>query len=397
MRPYTRFRASVLASVFAFAAILGIFAPAAVRGDDDPNVIEVFQVATNGDWLIVPVAIDGREYEFIIDTGATCCVVDTTLRSRLTPTGKVGRVNGTNRFEVLGLSAASVGTSCLPVEADVVCVDFSNSRKATGHDVRGILGMNFLQRHVFRIDFDLGTLSILRSGPTPTGDGLRLSYGDRGCPTIEVQIRDGVATTFGIDTGMIGPGRIDRDEFEALDRDGLLSVVGGSTIGVTLFGNETRRNGLLHQLRVGDFAHEYLRFNQSRKNLLGLDFLSRHVVTFDFPNDRLYLSEGKRFGERARFDASGLVLIRDAGDTIVERTCKGSPSREAGIKNGTRLIEIDGMRVDEMTLFELERLLELDGRRIQLVVKGDDGPQTVELLLADWQRANVVLGRFAAP
>jgi hypothetical protein len=385
----------VLASVL--AAVVSNIAPAAVRGDDDPNVIEDFHVAKNGDWLIVPVAIDGREFEFMIDTGATCCVVDTTLRSRLTPTGKFARVNGTNRLEILHLSAASVGASCLPVEGDALCIDFSKTRKSSGHDIRGVLGMTFLREHVLRIDFDLGRLSILRSGPTSTGEGLKMSYDEKDCPTIAAQIGNWIPTAFKIDTGMIGPGKIESDAFDALNRFGFLSVVGGSTVVGTAFGEETRRNGLLHHLRVGAFAHEYLRLNQSRKNALGLDFLSRHVVTFDFPNDRLYLSEGKRFGERARFDASGLALIRDAGDTIVERTCKGSPSREAGIKNGTRLIEIDGKRIHEMTLFELERLLEVDGKRIQLVIDGDDGPQTIELLLADWQRANVALRRFAAP
>jgi hypothetical protein len=49
---------------------------------------------------------------------------------------------------------------------------------------------------------------------------------------------------------------------------------------------------------LAEFNHRDLIFAKQKENLLGLTFLSRYIVTFDFPSGRVYLKK-----------ASGSILV----------------------------------------------------------------------------------------
>jgi len=50
---------------------------------------------------------------------------------------------------------------------------------------------------------------------------------------------------------------------------------------------------------------------------LGIGFFRRHHVTFDFPNQMLYLRPAKQFDIQEEYDMSGLHLLRVEGKTVV--------------------------------------------------------------------------------
>src|SRR5215471_12403369 len=52
-------------------------------GLDPRNVLERFDVAKDGDALIVPVEFQGKTYRFLLDTGASVTVFDTSLEPQL--------------------------------------------------------------------------------------------------------------------------------------------------------------------------------------------------------------------------------------------------------------------------------------------------------------------------
>jgi hypothetical protein len=89
---------------------------------------------------------------------------------------------------------------------------------------------------------------------------------------------------------------------------------------------------------------------------LGLSFLSRHIVTFDFPNGRVYFEKGKEYKKVDETDMSGLHLLRISNETFVYSVDEGDiakvewkqwnidlASLGAGLQNVTKLaIGIDG-------------------------------------------------------
>ncbi len=368
--------------------------PASITGDA-ANVVETFAVARHGDLLLVAVTIDGHEYPFVVDTGCTWCFVDSTLREHLAPTGRTTLVNGQKDFEVFEMPESYVGASRLPVTGNAVCIDMADLRKWSGHEIRGCLGMTFLKSHVLQIDFDAGILAILKHGPASTDGALDVSY-RKGVPTIDVALPNEEVVPFDIDLGMTGGASLKVECFDELVKAGCMTVVDESSGSVTFLGEEPRRDALFCQLSIGKMQHPPLKCHDGRVSALGLGVLSQYVVTIDFPENRLYLRKGKRFGELPRFDMSGLALSQTDGETVVEWVGENSPAEAAGVRGGERLLSINGKRCDDLSLFELKRQLSEKDRLVRLVVCGEGDPRTVEFRLADWQELKLKLWETAA-
>ena len=54
---------------------------------------------------------------------------------------------------------------------------------------------------------------------------------------------------------------------------------------------------ITEEFSVGTFEYNDMFFQKSNLSILGLPFLSRHLVTFDFPNDTMYLKKGMNFSK----------------------------------------------------------------------------------------------------
>jgi hypothetical protein len=346
--------------------------------------------------LLVPVTIGGHEYPFIVDTGSTWCVVDTSLQALLVPTGKSAFVNGQAHFYFYELPEAHIGESRLSVSGNAVCADLTPFRKWTGHDIRGFIGMTFLKAHVLHIDFDSGILAILKRGPDSADGALDVSYETTGLPMIDVKLPTGEVIPFGIDSGMLGKCKVEVSAYNKLVESGSIVMVDESRSSLTVHGEESQREGLIRELSIGDFEHVPLLCHTGKSNDLGLDVLSRYVVTIDFPENRLYLQKGKRFAESAQFDMGGMALTRTAGETVVEWVCKSGPAEAAGVRGGDRILSIDGRRPSDFSLFELNRGLAERGRRVRLVLRGEGEPRTVEFHLTDWQNISPKVREAAA-
>jgi len=115
------------------------------------------------------------------------------------------------------------------------------------------------------------------------------------------------------------------------------------------------------KLTVGEFDLPNSLIGEGTKNLLGMGVLSRFRVTFDFPNNKMYLAKGKRFAEPETWDLSGLHLLRKGGKTIVHSVDKGSAADIAGIKTGNRIAEFDGRAADSVDMFDLRKRLTVPG------------------------------------
>jgi C-terminal processing protease CtpA/Prc len=86
---------------------------------------------------------------------------------------------------------------------------------------------------------------------------------------------------------------------------------------------------------------------------LGLQLLSRYIATFDFPNDRLYLENGRRFDEPERFGWCGMALFRTGGTIRVKEILPDSPADAVALKVGDEILQIDEQAASSMSLFEI--------------------------------------------
>jgi hypothetical protein len=263
---------------------------------------------------------------------------------------------------------------------EVICTDLARFRKATGHDIRGILGLSFLDEHVIRVDFDAGELSILRRSPAFAGVEFRLSYNELHLPCINAEVGDGESISFVVDTGMIGKAfSVRARRFDELIDKGRIEVVGPPARVATFEGDVKLRNGRLGHLTLDEYRHAAVSVGEGRENKLGLQLLLRYVVTFDFPDGRLYLKKGKRFDDAECFGWCGMSLIRSDGEPRVEEILQNSPADELGLKAGDEILRIDGRAASSMSLFEIRSILRTEGRRVRVDARSSDGRREVQL------------------
>ena len=264
-------------------------------------------------------------------------------------------------------------------------IDLSEVRKALGHDVCGILRMPFLKTRILEIDFDRGRLSFLKSVPDSASRAFPLLLDRYERPMLSIDISEDDSIPFLVDTGLIGVGgavKVRSGRFDLLNERGMIELLDGDAGSVTVEGYIQSRRGWLDAFVLGDTTHRRVGILEGNESALGLCFLSRYVLTFDFPNRQLYLKPGKRFAQPDRLNLSGLAICRSGPDGVeIPVVNPNSPGSAAGLKAGDRILEYDGKSVSSTSLFKLRTLLATEGLRIRLEVENSAGRREVTLEL----------------
>ena len=136
-----------------------------------------------------------------------------------------------------------------------------------------------------------------------------------------------------------------------------------------LVGGETAcRRGELSEILVGKCRHAFRDFDAAATgNALGLGFLSRHRVVFDFPNSAVYLAPGSRFDQSFSENRSGIHVYKSKRGLFVGYVTPRSPGYAAGVRPGHRIVKIDGQPTGGMSLYTARRKLcdPRDGTRLE--------------------------------
>jgi hypothetical protein len=360
--------------------------PAGVTTPED--VIERFRLTDGGPLLLVTVRFAGKSLPFALDTGSSNGVFDSSLAPHLgDPIGTrdLRTTDGKTRVPVYRSPDAELGGLSLQTGEPVAAADLRSMREGLGVEVYGLIGMDFLGRHVFRVDPDRGEVVFLRSpGPDP---GRRVAVTlESKVPHVRVQL-SGLPDPqlFLADTGHAaggGTGLMRADTFDALLAQGRVRRI-DTALGASLSGQSLRRRGRVAEAELQGFRHADLIFSRSGWNVLGLNYWSRYVATFDFPGQAIYLREGSRFGQPDTHDLSGLSVVRVGGRTTVVAVDDGTPAAGAGILPGDVILKVNGTNAGDMTLTAIRRLLAVRGAKVTLVLSRGGKEQETAVALPE--------------
>jgi hypothetical protein len=243
-------------------------------------------------------------------------------------------------------------------------------REGLGLEVYGCIGMDFLGRHVFRVDPDRSEVVFLRSPGTDPGRRLTATL-EKKVPYVRVQL-SGLADpqSFLVDTGHApggGTGLMRTDTFDALTREDRVRPI-DTVLGNSLSGPSVRRRGWVADTALAGHRHSELIFGTSQMNVLGVNYWLRYVATFDFPGGAIYLKKSSRFDQSDTHDLSGLTVVRVGGRTVVAAVDDETPAARAGIKPQDVILKVNGANAWDMALIAVRRLLSVKGAKVTVLL-----------------------------
>jgi hypothetical protein len=320
--------------------------------------------------IYLPVRLLGSDEEFLfmVDSGASMTVIDSTLAAhmgfplgeRLMGAGAGGtadfymtRING---FSIEGVSFTEQTVISYPI-SDLI-------DRFVDIEVAGILGFDFLSRFVSRIDYEKSILTLFEPDSAAGTAALDAPL-IHNVFSIACMVDGLYGGTFLIDTGagnsMLQKGFAEKHGLLDNRRKVEISIMGAG-------GEESAYLARFDSFEIGGFTIEKPLFAISTaergigafpgiSGIIGNDILQRFTVTLDYRRQRISLEKNRLFDNPTAKDRSGIVLERDASNRIlIHRIVTGSPADEAGLLPGDVLLSVD--QRDVASFRSMEDILE---------------------------------------
>jgi len=347
---------------------------------DANRVIEAFDIAKNGDFILLPVSIMGREYQFVLSTAAVRTVVDTRLRQTLgDPIGRRSdaTIDGELEYAEYEPVPMKIGNGEFTAARELVCSDLAQIRAMTGHDIYGLVGLDYLRGRIIEIDFDAGKFRVVASVEPAEGSSSRILVRTENGHAATFSIPGLARQPFVIDTAVTSPVSITALAVDALIESGLVTDIERMEY-VAMTGKVFRQTGRLRSFTFNDWELHDVRFMESARESVGLGYLARFRVTLDYQKGVIYLSPGNRFSRLEPRDWSQMAIASLDGAVVVRRVIVGGVAERAAIKEGDALSKINGRTATEFSLFEIRELLS-ESHPVRLHVRRGTAVRIVEL------------------
>ncbi len=353
-----------------------------------PDVVAEFDIFDDGDFLLVPLIISGKTYPFILDTGASWVVFDDSLRAFLgEPQSRAAARTPSSpiHMELFHAPHATVGPIPLRGHDDtqtvlVGCLDLGGMRVSCGHEIYGVLGMPFLRRHVIQVDFEHRKLLFLDAVGADPGIPISLEFQKGGLPKIHAKLAGEIKTTLLVDTGMsatAGTLTLPMDLIHKLEQKGFIREVRKATV-ADASGTHKARSFRLTSLNLANFMHTDCLLHEDSGGLagkLGLGYLVRYTVTFDFPNKVMYVKPNQQFSKPAcdycaAASDFGISVTRKNDQIVMSAIWPGTAAARLGLRRSDVLLAVDRTDVRAARLITVYKLFhDAAGHRVALTVK----------------------------
>ena len=227
-----------------FFLVAILFLTDAVGGEPGQKVppqliLQRFTVAKEGDGLLLPVRVKNKDRMFLLDTGSSHTIFDTTLLdSEPRRKVKIGTPSGLMNTALYDPPNASVGEMPLKLESHILSTDFTEFRRMPGLPIQGVLRMDWLGSHIIHINFDQGELLFLKSAPWDPSEAIPMRWQRGQIPKLSAHVQGLGPTWFIIDSGHLGhtSGLFAKNTIQPLIEDRRIQEIGNT--GFTTINNK---------------------------------------------------------------------------------------------------------------------------------------------------------------
>ena len=351
--------------------------------------------------IIIPVTLNDRlPLNFILDSGVrTTILTDREISDvinisydRVITIGGAGQIRELNAYLASNVSLSMPGISGVGQSLIVLEEDYLELRSHLGMNVHGIIGYEFFNHFVVRIDYDRKLITVF--DPDTFKPGRRFS----GIPFTIEQGRPYIYTTITqYDGTVINPKLLidsgashgllletDTNPEIVLPEERLETIIGWG-----LGGELSGYLGRVRSLAVDDFlfrdvlvsftnghTNTELARATGRNGSVGGELLSRFTVVFDYPGNMLYLRKNRTFSFPFDFNLVGIDILATGSDYNTFRiinVIKDSPAYEAGVRKDDIVLAVNWKHSTDLSITEINNMLRTgSGRKMSLTLFRND-------------------------
>ncbi|MBD0402893.1 retropepsin-like aspartic protease [Flammeovirga sp. EKP202] len=252
--------------------------------------------------IIIKVMINGKKYDFLVDTGAMNVIsIEMAEEYQFKKKHKISASDSQNNkqnaffYEIPELFIENFSfknTNCIALDIYDEKLNFS----CLGVD--GIIGSNLMKEGIWQIDYQKEEITIYKNN-TPLDlsayDSIRFSSDDQFNPIVPINIH-GATSTLKVDTGSNGYLRLNGKYMESvLKKDSLefiTSQYGSITSGIFGKGkNQTKKFYKADSLLLGDYLCQdfIIGFQEKGSHLLGNRFFANYNLVINWQKKMLYI------------------------------------------------------------------------------------------------------------
>lgn len=303
-------------------------------------------------FLSLPVQAGGVEARAILDSGATCTVIDSAFAARR-------ELRLAQQQRVTGLTGAIAGSAAGPLDisagaeflftAPALVMDLAPIARAAATQIDLVLGHDLFLQRAIDIDPHRAALRFLDYGSENITHWLPVEQMSDGhfCTTIELM--HGLRARAIIDLGCLAPLYVSpgfaarHDLFRGLRR--------GSSASVGVEGVAISELGRLPRLQLGDSVLHDIPFSVppawafAAPIVMGLPLLMRFHGIFDFGRSRMHMTPADGLDRPFLRDRSGLSVVHAGGRLDVLHVAADSPAAKAGLCPGDSIVAINNEAV----------------------------------------------------
>ena len=252
------------------------------------------QEAGRGGWIFVTLRLEnGEKLPVIVDTGCPATTFDKSLEPKLgkrLDTATSWNFGDKGEAGVYVAPRLYLGKTQLQMTGPyLITLDCKKISADTGRHILGIIGMDVLEHYCVQLDFAAGKMRFLdgqKADKRDWGQAFSLTNLDDGCVAVGENLVGAKGTGSMIDTGCDYDGWLTPTLFQQWTNQVRVLAEGETRSPNAVLGGETYPDVDLHGLDAKLLLTED---EHIKLNGIGLHFLSRHRVTFDFPNRTMYL------------------------------------------------------------------------------------------------------------
>lgn len=324
--------------------------------------------------IYVPVYVNGSgPFMFILDSGAGMSMVEKKVADSLglkdagnLPAVGVGGVDVGNFVKIDSLRLGNL--TLLDFAAGALDLTFGGQMSIEPID--GILGYDLFSRLVVDVNYPGEMLSVFdpeaniyKGGADTVDCEIETNH-----PVVNCYVNDTVPGRFRFDTGsqnfldlntpyveeydLLSTVEKELGKFPMLGIGGTsettLAILKSFTIGKTRLDNVITG---FSNVETGIFAAENIDGN------VGGGILKLFDIGFDYPNNKIYLTKSPDAEIEQGLVTTGIIIDEKDGNFNVYKILNGTPAEESGLKNGDKIIAVNGTSVEGKKMQEVYDLL----------------------------------------